>query len=126
MAHSVHPAYKDLHQEGHRVKMNKGVVLKINANQRYCTNGVTGAIVRDICSESDVPLQTYIVNQNGPCGSTIGPKLSSLLGAKSADVGIAQLGMHSIRETCGVLDAFYYTQFFSAFYKEPLVQVTFN
>ena len=123
MAHAIHPSYTDYHQSGHQVKMNRGIVLKINANNRYTTNGISGAVVRHICQHKGIPFQPFIVKQDSPCGSTIGPMLSSLIGVKAIDVGIAQLGMHSIRETCGVLDAYYYTKFFEAFYTEDVPQV---
>ena len=123
MAHAVHPTFAAVHQEGHRVKMNKGIVLKINVNNRYTTNGISGALVKQICAQTDIPLQSFIVKQDGPCGSTIGPMLSAKIGVKSIDVGVAQLGMHSIRETCGVLDSYYYTRFFDEFYLKEVPQV---
>jgi len=103
--------------------MNKGVVLKINANNRYTTNALSGAAAKVICSKASIPFQPFIVKQNSPCGSTIGPMLSSKLGVNAIDVGMAQLAMHSCRELCGVIDAFYYTEFFKAFYENEIPQV---
>lgn len=120
MAHSVHPNYVSKHQELHRVNLNKGVVLKINANNRYTTNALSGAMIRVIAKQAGVPLQEFIVRQDSPCGSTIGPMLSSKIGIKAIDVGVAQLSMHSIREICGAIDSFYYKEFFKAFYENPI------
>ncbi len=39
-----------------------------------------------------------------PCGSTIGPVASALLGIPTVDIGNPMWGMHSIRETSGVKD----------------------
>ena len=49
------------------------------------------------------------------CGSTIGPMLSSKLGCLAVDVGAPMLGMHSIRETAGVLDFYYYKELMRVF-----------
>lgn len=120
MAHSVHPNYSSKHHDLHKVEMNKGVVLKINANNRYTTNALSGAFAKVICNKIGVPYQSFIVKQNSPCGSTIGPMLSAKLGVNCIDVGIAQFAMHSCRELCGVLDCHYYKEFFLGFYKnEP-------
>ena len=81
MAHSVHPNYASHHQELHKVEMNKGVVLKINANNRYTTNALSGAVAKVICQKTGVPFQPFIVKQNSACGSTIGPMLSSTVRA---------------------------------------------
>lgn len=37
---------------------------------------------------------------------------------KAIDIGVPMLGMHSIRETCGVLDTVHYYELFKVFYKE--------
>ena len=57
------------------------------------------------------------MKNDSPCGSTIGPILASGTGIKSIDVGCAMLGMHSIRETCGIIDATYYYEIFNQFFK---------
>ena len=49
------------------------------------------------------------------CGSTIGPMLASKAGIKTVDIGAPMLGMHSIRETCGVIDMLYYRRLFTTF-----------
>ena len=112
MAHGVHPNYPSYHQCNHMVEVNKGVVLKFNCNGRYITDSASASIIKLIASKAQVPLQEFIVPQNSPCGSTVGPMLASKLGCVGIDVGVPQLAMHSIRETCGVLDAYHYKEFF--------------
>jgi aspartyl aminopeptidase len=105
MAHSIHPNYSEKHEDNHRPLMNKGLVLKENANQRYATTSQTITIVRELAKIAKVPLQDFVVRNDSPCGSTIGPMLSAKLGIKTIDVGNPQLSMHSIREQCGVEDS---------------------
>lgn len=115
MAHAIHPNYPEKHQELHRPKIHQGIVLKNNANQRYMTDTVGTSIIRLIAEKADVPLQDFIVRNDGPCGSTIGPMMASKAGIKTVDIGAPQLAMHSIRETCGVVDILYYRRLFHEF-----------
>eukprot|EP00796_Vickermania_ingenoplastis_P002317 gene2317-1453_t len=121
-AHGVHPNYPDKHESCHRPLLNEGPVIKYNANVRYATNGLTGAIVCDLAKKVAVPIQKFVVKNDSPCGSTIGPILSTLSGIKTADIGNAQLSMHSVREMCGTADIFYMTELIKSFfsnYKNP-------
>ncbi|CAE1262119.1 DNPEP [Acanthosepion pharaonis] len=97
-AHAVHPNYSEKHESCHQPAMHKGYVLKINANQSYSTTAITAAILRKIANLASVPLQDFVVRNDMPCGSTIGPILSFKLGIPTVDVGAPQLSMHSIRE----------------------------
>jgi aspartyl aminopeptidase len=116
MAHSVHPNYSGKHQANHQVEMNKGVVVKINYNQRYASDLVSTSIFKMLAQKGNVPIQEIITRNDSPTGSTIGPIISSGTGIKTIDVGCAMLGMHSIRETCGILDGAYYQDMFKSFY----------
>jgi aspartyl aminopeptidase len=133
MAHSVHPNYPGKYEPSHRPEMNKGTVIKVNANNRYATNSpglvllqesarlatpssypsaVTGAKTQ----KSGVPLQLFVVRNDSSCGSTIGPMLAAKLGARTLDLGNAQLSMHSIRETGGAYDVEYAINLFESFF----------
>jgi len=109
-AHAVHPCYMGKHHELHRPEMQKGVVLKFNANQRYATTAWIAAAVRELCAGADCPLQDFAVGNDTGCGSTIGPITATRLGIKTIDCGIAQLSMHSVRETCGTIDVLYFVR----------------
>ena len=58
------------------------------------------------------------MKNDSACGSTIGPMLASKAGIKTVDIGAPMLGMHSIRETCGVIDLLYYRRLFTAFLQQ--------
>ncbi|KAI1821790.1 aspartyl aminopeptidase-like protein [Xylaria intraflava] len=104
MAHSVNPNYVGKYESNHQPEINKGTVIKINANQRYATNSPGIVLLQEMARRAGVPLQLFVVRNDSPCGSTIGPMLSAKLGVRTLDLGNPQLSMHSIRETGGTYD----------------------
>eukprot|EP00252_Welwitschia_mirabilis_P024030 TRINITY_DN6971_c0_g1_i1.p1 TRINITY_DN6971_c0_g1~~TRINITY_DN6971_c0_g1_i1.p1 ORF type:complete len:485 (-),score=85.26 TRINITY_DN6971_c0_g1_i1:108-1562(-) len=118
MAHCLHPNYMDKHEESHQPKMHKGLVIKHNANQRYATNAVTTFIFREVAKKHNLPLQDFVVRNDMPCGSTVGPILASGVGIRTVDVGAPQLSMHSVREMCGTDDVIYSYKHFKAYFED--------
>ncbi|KAH3661782.1 hypothetical protein OGAPHI_005960 [Ogataea philodendri] len=104
MAHGVHPNYGENYESLNRPQLNQGPVIKINANQRYVTNSAGIVLLKQIGALAKVPQQLFVVRNDSPCGSTIGPMISAKLGVRTLDLGNPQLSMHSIRETCGSHD----------------------
>ncbi|MBP3304344.1 MAG: M18 family aminopeptidase [Oscillospiraceae bacterium] len=119
-AHAVHPNHPEFADPANAPVLNGGVVLKFNANQRYTTDGVSAAIFRKICGKADVPVQTYCNRADIPGGSTLGNISLSHVSVPSADIGLAQLAMHSCYETAGVKDALYLENAMTAFYGATL------
>jgi aspartyl aminopeptidase len=120
MAHGVHPNYAGKYESDHRPEINKGTVIKINANARYATNSPGIVLLQEIARRADdgkgVPLQLFVVRNDSSCGSTIGPMLSAAMGARTLDLGNPQLSMHSIRETGGAYDIEHSAKLFRSFF----------
>lgn len=126
MAHSVNPNYGAKYESDHRPEMNKGPVIKINANARYATNSPGIVLLQEVArkafkitndDQDGVPLQLFVVRNDSSCGSTIGPMLSAHLGARTLDLGNPQLSMHSCRETGGADDVHHAVRLFSSFFE---------
>ena len=115
-AHALHPNHPELSDSKNAPVMNKGVVLKFNSNMRYTTDGVSAAVFRSACQKADVPVQTYYNRADLPGGSTLGNISLAHVSVLSADIGIAQLAMHSCYETSGTKDISYLVQAMAAFY----------
>ncbi len=109
MAHAYHPNHAGAYEPCHHVLVNKGPVIKTNANQRYASNADTAARFITLCERAGVPYQQYAHRTDLGCGSTIGPIIASNLGIDSVDVGSPMWAMHSIRESAGVADHQYMT-----------------
>jgi len=106
-AHGIHPNFMDKHDENHGPLLNRGPVIKVNANQRYATTSETSAFFRMLCERAEVPVQAFVARTDMGCGSTIGPIVASEVGIKTVDVGAPTFAMHSIRELAGTRDGWY-------------------
>jgi len=104
MSHAVHPNYAGRHEPHHKPQLNGGPVIKVNTQQRYATTAATAAMFAELCRAEEVPVQHYANRSDLPCGSTIGPITSTLLGIATVDVGNPMLSMHSARELGGARD----------------------
>ncbi|KAF4654696.1 hypothetical protein FOZ61_008091 [Perkinsus olseni] len=137
-AHAIHPNYPSKHQSEHKVYLHDGIVIKTNTNQRYATNALTASMIRALASSSSndtrtpcggsdagdgvntaapIPIQDFVVRNDSPCGSTIGPMMSANIGIRTIDLGAAQWAMHSCRETCSVDDAAHLVSLCEVIYK---------
>ena len=114
--HLVHPNYPTHHDPVVKPLPNKGPLIKLNANQRYATDAVGGAIWLKACEAAGVPTQAFVSNNAMPCGSTIGPITATRLGITTVDVGIGLLSMHSAREMCGVEDPMFLARALRAYW----------
>jgi len=116
MAHAFHPNHASSYEPCHHVHINKGPVIKMNANQRYATDSESAARFIRLCEQAGVPYQQYAHRSDLGCGSTIGPIVASRLGVSSVDVGSPMWAMHSIRESAGVLDHAYMIKVLTSYY----------
>ena len=119
-AHATHPNFPQKSDPCAPVRLGGGVVLKYNASQKYTTNAVSGAIFRAICRKADVPVQVFTNRADEAGGSTLGNLQSHTLPIPMADIGCAQLAMHSAVETASVADAEAMTKAVAAFYRVHL------
>jgi aspartyl aminopeptidase len=118
MAHAYQPNFSLAYDQDHKISVNKGPVIKVNANHRYSTEGVSEAMFVDWCEQAGVPYQKYAHRSDLACGSTIGPITSARLGIRSVDVGNPLWAMHSIRESAGVLDHSYMIKVLKKFFAQ--------
>lgn len=79
-------------------------MARYNSNQRYATSARTAALMKALAAKAETPIQEFMVRNDSPCGSTIGPIVAAKLGVMTVDVGLPQLSMHSIREMAGTRD----------------------
>ena len=96
--------------------MNKGVVIKYAANQKYATDAYSAAVFRSVCETAGVPFQSFANRADSPGGSTLGNISAGRVSVPTVDVGLPQLAMHSCWETAGAMDAGYMVKAMSAFF----------
>lgn len=120
-AHAVHPNHPEYADATNAPVVGGGIVLKFNAAQKYTTDGVSAALLRKVCAEADVPVQTYYNRADLPGGSTLGNISLAHVSVPSVDIGIGQLAMHSCYETAGVKDVEYLLDAMTVYYGKTLL-----
>lgn len=103
-AHAFHPGYPEKHEPNHLALLNRGIVLKTSAQQRYASDARTSGVIAALCKQHDIPYQKYVSRGDIPCGTTVGPIHAGATGMPTVDIGCAQLSMHGARELMGTTD----------------------
>ncbi len=116
-AHAIHPNYEEKADPVNRPEVNGGIVIKYNANQKYCTDGVSAAMFKDVCREAGVPVQAFVNRSDVLGGSTLGNISNTKVAMNTVDIGLPQLAMHSPYETAGIKDTEYLIKAATAFFK---------
>ena len=103
-AHALHPNHPELSDPVNRPVMNRGIVIKHNANQKYTTDGVSAALMRMMLKKAGLRYQEFLNRSNMAGGSTLGNISGTQVSLNTVDIGLPQLAMHSPYETAGTRD----------------------
>lgn len=122
-AHAVHPNNPDKADPVCRPEMNRGIVVKYHANQKYTTDGASSALFAWLCDENGIPWQKFVNRADMAGGSTLGNISNTQVSVRSVDIGLAQLAMHSAYETAGSKDPEYLELFAEKFYTTKLPDI---
>ena len=117
-AHAVHPNHPEKADPANRPYLNGGIVIKYHGSQKYTTDGISAARMKDYCERAKVPYQTYANRSDIAGGSTLGNISTAHVSVSSVDIGLPQLAMHSAVETAGMLDTEYAVRALKEFWSE--------
>lgn len=118
--HAVHPNHPEKSDPVNRCHLNGGLVIKESAAQRYMTDGFSRAVVIAFCQRAGVPWQRFANRSDIDGGSTLGNLSNVQVSLHGADVGLAQLAMHSSYETAGARDTEYAAKLAEVYYSTPI------
>ena len=116
-AHAMHPNHPEFSDTPNTVYMNKGIVIKESANQKYTSDGVSKAMFRYMMDRAGVPVQFFSNRSDMIGGGTLGNISNRHFSLNTVDIGLAQLSMHSVFETAGTKDVDFMIQGIRAFYE---------
>ncbi len=130
-AHAVHPNHPEKTDSVNCAYMNKGLVIKESANQKYTTDAFSRSVLEQICFMANTPYQTFANRSDSLGGSTLGNLSNMQVSVHAVDIGLPQLSMHSTYETAGVEDTATTIQTLTKYYSTNInihnfKQVTFE
>ncbi len=119
-AHSVHPNHQEKCDPTSRAVLGGGIVIKGHAGGAYTTDALSSAIVKKIFEKNDVPYQCFYNRSDMRSGGTLGSISLGRISILSADLGLAQLAMHSAVECVAAEDFETLLKGLKAFYQTRL------
>lgn len=121
-AHAVHPNNIGIADPTNRPYINKGVVVKHNANQRYTTDAISNAVFKAVCEKASVPVQHFANRSDILGGGTLGNVSNNRVALNTVDIGLPQFAMHSSFETAGVKDTEDFAEICRVFYSSQVLK----
>lgn len=103
---AAHPNYMECSDPTCSPVMNKGVVIKYDANMHYATTAFSSAVFQEVCRRGNIPYQKAAANSDLRTGGTISAFMQTQVEMKCVEVGIPTWAMHSAYESCGTTDLF--------------------
>ena len=103
-AHAIHPNHPEKSDPTNKCVLGGGVVIKTHAGKAYTTDAVCAAITKTVLDNADIKHQNFYNRSDMKSGSTLGVLSQRHLGVLCADIGIAQLAMHSACECIALED----------------------
>ncbi|MFI3284353.1 MAG: M18 family aminopeptidase [Erysipelotrichaceae bacterium] len=121
-AHAIHPNHPERADQTNRPYLNKGIVVKYNANQSYTSDAMSCALFKECLKKSGTPIQYFTNRSDAVGGGTLGSISSSQVSVLSIDIGLAQFAMHSTLETAGQKDVDYMIEGLAAYYSSHIMK----
>jgi len=118
--HALHPNHTDKADPTNAPRLNGGVLIKYNANQKYTTDGIAEALFKKLLQKEEIPYQEYTNRSDIAGGSTLGNLSNEKISLNTVDMGAAQLAMHSAYETGGTKDTVSLMEGIRAFYESRI------
>lgn len=104
VAHGLHPNKVGKADITNKPILNKGLCIKQACSQSYATDAETAGIFCQICDSKEIPYQRFTNRSDAIGGGTVGNMVASKIPAKTMDIGVPILAMHSARELMGAED----------------------
>lgn len=120
-AHAVHPNHPEKADPTNKTVLGGGVAIKAHANGAYITDALAAATVRTIFDKAGVKHQNFFNRSDMRSGSTLGVAALTRMGVAGADIGLAQLAMHSACECFAKEDYAELVNGLTAFYSSDLL-----
>ena len=118
--HALHPNHTDKADPTNAPRLNGGVLIKYNANQKYTTDGIAEALFKKLLQKEEIPYQEYTNRSDIAGGSTLGNLSNEKISLNTVDMGAAQLAMHSAYETGGTKDTLFLVDGIRIFYESRI------
>ena len=125
-AHAVHPNHPEHTDVNNCTYMNKGVVIKTHAGQKYTSDGMSVAAARELAARAGVPLQYFANRSDKVGGSTLGNLAMAQVSMNCVDIGLPQLAMHSCYETAGAEDTLSLIKLMQELYSSHFEETAFG
>lgn len=118
--HALHPNHTDKADPTNAPRLNGGVLIKYNANQKYTTDGIAEALFKKLLQKEEISYQEYTNRSDIAGGSTLGNLSNEKISLNTVDMGAAQLAMHSAYETGGTKDTLFLVDGIRIFYESRI------